>query len=97
MVYLSGKFRLATDTELFLCDDGAIAVDILADQIVEKAAALTYECLKRTGCSIVLVIALEVLGEVLDADGEECDLAFGAACVVLALAVLLENFLLFFS
>ena len=28
--------RLLADTELFLSDDGAVAVDVLADQIVEK-------------------------------------------------------------
>ena len=94
---LSGNIRLATDTEFLLCDDRAVTVDVFADQIVEKAAALAYESLQCACCSVVLVIALEVLGEVLDTDGEECDLAFGAACIVLALAVLLEDCLLFFS
>ena len=94
---LSGNIRLATDTEFLLCDDRAVTVDVFADQIVEKAATLTYESLQCACGSIVFVVALEVLGEVLDTDREECDLAFGAACIVLALAVLLEDSLLFFS
>ena len=88
---------LAADTEFFLCDDGAVAVDVLADQIVEQAAALTYERFQCACGSEVLVVGLEVLSEVFDTDREECDLAFGAACVVLALAILLEDSLLFFS
>lgn len=88
--------RLSADAEFLLGDDGTITIDILADQVVEKSAALTYESLQCTCCGEVLVVFLQVLCEVLDAYGEECDLAFGAACIVLALAILLENFLFFF-
>ena len=88
---------LLTDTEFLLSDDRAVAVDVFADQIVEKAATLTYESLEGAGGSVVFVVALEVLGEVLDTDREQSDLAFGAACVVSALAILCENFFLFFS
>ena len=97
LIDLLSVIRLAADTEFFLGDDRTIAVDILADQVVEKATALTYESLKCTGCSVILVIALEVLCKVLDADREERDLAFGAACVILALTILLEDCLFFFS
>ena len=65
---LSGNIRLATDTEFLLCDDGTVAVDVLACQIVEKAAALTYESLKSASCSVVFVILLKVLGKVFDTD-----------------------------
>ncbi len=87
---------LFADAELFLGDDGAIAVDVLADQIVKEAAALAYEGLKSAGCSVVLVIRLQVLGEVFDTYREKGDLAFGAACVVGITAIGLEDFLLFF-
>lgn len=90
-------FGSLADAEFLLGDDRAVTVDVLADQIVEKAAALTYECFQRTGGSEVLVVLLEVLREVLDPDGEQSDLAFGAAGVAGACAVGLENFLLFFS
>ena len=53
---LSGNIRLATDTEFLLCDDRAVTVDVFADQIVEKAATLTYKSLKRTSSCVVFVI-----------------------------------------
>lgn len=59
--------RLLADTEFFLCDDSTITVDILTDQIVKEAAALTYKSLQCTGCGIILVIILKVLCEVFDA------------------------------
>jgi hypothetical protein len=43
---------------------------------------------------VVLLVGLEVAGQVVDALGEECDLAFGAAGVLLRTSVLLENGLL---
>ena len=88
--------RLLADTELLLGDDRTVAVDVLADEVIEEAAALTYESLKRTGCCIVLVVVLKVLCEVLDAYREQCNLALRATGVAGACAVSLENFLLFF-
>lgn len=90
------KLRLLADAEFLLCDDRAVTVDVFADQVVEEAAALTYECLERAGCGVVLVVGLEVLGEVLDAHREESDLALGAAGVAGAASVSLEDFLLVF-
>ena len=87
---------LLADAEFLLGDDGAVAVDVLADQVVKKATTLTYESLQSAGRGMVLVVVLEVLGEVLDTDGEKSDLAFGAAGVAFALAVLLEDLGLLF-
>ena len=85
-----------TDAELFLGDDSTVAVDVLAYQIVEERTALAYKHLEGACGSIVLVVLLKVLGEVLDAHGEKCDLAFGATGVVLALAIFFEDGLLLF-
>ena len=87
---------LLTDAEFLLGDDGTITVDILANQIVKERTTLTYEHLKCACRGIILVVCLQVLGEVLDTDGEKCDLAFGAACIILALAIFLEDGLLLF-
>ncbi len=47
---------LLADAELFLGDDGAVAVDVLLDQVVEKAATLADEGLKSTsGCMIFVI------------------------------------------
>lgn len=90
------NWGLLADTEFLLCDDRAVTVDVLADQVVEEAAALAYESLEGTGCGEVLVVVLKMLGEVLDAYREESDLALGAAGVAGAASVSLEDFLLFF-
>lgn len=89
-------FRLLADTKFFLGDDCTVTVDVLADQIVQKAAALAYKRFERAGGGVVLVVLLQVLGEVLDALREESDLALGAARVAGAASVGLENPLLFF-
>lgn len=57
---------LFADTEFFLGDDCAIAVDVLADQIVEQAATLTYKRFQCACCGIVFVIGLQMLCQVLD-------------------------------
>ena len=87
---------LLADTELFLGDNGAVTVDVLADEVVEEAAALTYERFQGACRSVVLVVLLEVLGEVFDTYREESDLALGATGVAGAASVSLEDFLLFF-
>lgn len=47
---------LLTDAELFLGDDGAVAVDVFAHQVVEKTTALTYEHLQSALCCMILMI-----------------------------------------
>lgn len=58
---------LLADSELLLCDDRAVTVDVFADQVVEEAAALTYKSLECAGSGVVLVVGLEVLSKMLDA------------------------------
>lgn len=89
---------LLTDTQLLLGDYSTVTVDILADQIVKQRTTLAYEHLQRAGGGVILVIALKVLGQVLDTHAEESYLALGATCVgrLVEEAVLFENLLLFF-
>ena len=49
-------FRLLADTEFFLSDDGTVAVDVFADQIIEQTTTLTYESLQSAGGGIIFVI-----------------------------------------
>lgn len=51
-----GYCRLFADTELFLCDDGTIAIDVLLDKIVKEATTLTYKSFKSASCGIIFVI-----------------------------------------
>lgn len=48
--------KLFADAELFLSDDGAIAVDVFLDEVIKKATTLTNECFKSAGCCMIFVI-----------------------------------------
>lgn len=74
-------------------DDGAIACDVAVVEIVEQSTTLTDEDGQRASCVVVLVVLLQVLGEVFDAIREQCNLALCATCVsgVAIVAVLTEN------
>jgi len=48
--------RLFADAELFLCDDGAVAVDVLTHEVVEQTTTLTNQHLKSAfGCMIFVI------------------------------------------
>jgi len=70
---------LLTETESL--DDGTIAIDVAVVEVVKECTALTYELCQRASCTEVLVVLLQVLGEVLDAESEKCNLALCRTCV----------------
>lgn len=47
---------LLADSELLLCDDRAVTVDVFADQIIEQTTAFTYQHLQGAGRGIIFVI-----------------------------------------
>ncbi len=65
--------RLLTQTEGL--DECTIAVDVLVVEILQELAATTYHHGQRAGGTEVLVVLLQVLGEVLNTIGEQCYLA----------------------
>ena len=66
---------LLTDAQLL--DDGTVAVDFAVLQVVQHAATLTYQLQEAQARAVVLLVYLQVLGEVDDAVGEETDLGLG--------------------
>ncbi len=52
----SVRRKLLSDTEFFLGDDGTVAVDVLADQVVEKTTTLTYQSLECSCGRIIFMI-----------------------------------------
>ena len=87
------RAELLADTELL--DDGAVALDVDLDQVVQQAATLTYQHFQRPRGVEVLVIGLHVLRQVADAIGEQRDLALGRSGVRFRFSVLLKDLLLF--
>jgi len=86
---------LLTDTELF--DDSTIALDVFGFEVVQHATTFTYESGQCALCTEVLAVLLEVLGEVVDTEGEECNLALSTTGVLCVVAVLCEQLCFFLS
>ena len=84
---------LLTDTELF--DDSTIALDVFRFEVVQHTTTFTYESGQCALCTEVLAVELKVLGEVVDTEGEECDLALGTTGVLCVVAVLGEQLCFF--
>ena len=81
--------RLLAETEGL--DDGTIAIDVSVVEILQHLAAATDELGQRAGGTEVLVVLLQVLRQVLDAIGEQCNLALSRTGVGCRLAILLED------
>src|SRR6187402_2487399 len=83
---------LLTQTQLL--DQTVVALDVLLLEVREQAAALVDHHQQAAARMVILVVALEVLGQVADALGEDRDLDFGGTGVALGLGVAGNDFLL---
>src|SRR5580693_6572607 len=62
-------------------DDGAVALDVVLADVVEQPAAMTDELHQASTGVVVPFVLLEVLREVVDPAGQQCDLHLGRAGV----------------
>ena len=85
---------LLTNTESR--DDGTVSLDIYLDEVVEQRAALTDHLEEAAAGVVILLVDLEVLGEVVDALSQQRDLYLGRTCVTLVSSILLHDSSLFF-
>ncbi len=76
---------LATQSEF--ADDCAIALNIDAGEIVEQTAAATNNHQQAASAVVIFFVGLQVLGQMRDAVGQQCDLDFGRTRVVGATCV----------
>src|SRR4051794_9098747 len=86
--------RLAAQAELL--DQGAVALEILALQVVQEAAAPSDELEQAATRVVVVLVRAEVLGQLVDALGQHRDLDLGRAGVRLVLAELPDMLQLLF-
>ena len=70
---------LLTDTQLG--DQSTVTVDVLVCQIVQHLAALTDHHQQTTTGVVVMLVGTQVLGQLVDASGQDGDLNFGGAGV----------------
>ena len=78
-----------------LLNDSSVSFDVYLLEVVEKVSSVTYHLEEAATAVVVLVVALEVLGEVRNSVSKNCDLNLGRSGVTLVGSVLFNNCLLF--
>ena len=78
-------------------NDSAIAVDVSALHVIQKATASSHHFEKAATAVMILLVRAEVIVQVVDAVGKDGDLNAGRAAVRLVRAVLLDGGCLFES
>ena len=80
------ELGLLTNAKFF--DDSAVALDVFSLEVVEQTTTFTNESGQCALCTEVLAVKLKVLGEVVNTEGKEGDLAFSRTRVLGVLAIL---------
>ena len=78
-------------------DQVAVTVNIVGSEVLQKALAATNEKQQTTTRVVIVLVLLEVLGELLDADGQQCNLSLRRTGVSGVQAVLCKDFFLLLS
>ena len=90
----SDNYLLLSQTELF--NDRTVALDIGLLQVAQKISSVTNHLLQAATAVVVLVVALEVFGQILDSVGQKRDLYLGRTGVAFVCSVSCDDGLLFF-
>ena len=83
-------------TQLQRIDELAVGGDVGALQVVEKLTTTAHHLQKTTAGVVILLVNLDVFGELVDSLSENSDLTLRRTCVVLVKAVSLDYGCLFF-
>ena len=86
-LYLSNKLLPQAESSA----DSTIALDVSLLEVVLQAATTTYHLEQTTTRVVVLLVELEVLVQVVDALGEQCNLDFGGTGVTLVTGIFLDD------
>ena len=78
-------------SESELADDRAVTLDVNLLQVVEQVSSVTDHLLQTAAAVEVLLVSLQVRGQVVDAGGQESNLYFGRTGVALVGCVLLDQ------
>ena len=87
-------FALLSQAEL--ANDRAVTLDIVLLQVVQQTSSVTDHLLQTAAAVEILLVSLEVLGQVSDAVGQNSNLYFGRTGVALVSSVLLDDVVLEF-
>ena len=86
---------LILSTEAELLDNTSVPLDVDFLEVVKGLTSLTYQAKKCTLSVVVLLVLLQMLGEVCDTVGKQSNLTLCRAGVNIRLPVFCENLLLF--
>src|SRR5262249_9387401 len=95
-IHLPRARDLGLPTQAELLDEGTVALDVLALQVVEETATATHEAQQTPARVVIFGVLPKVLGEVVDPPGQERDLHLRRSGVRGPTPVLLDDFLLDF-
>ena len=87
---------IALSSQAQLANDRAVTLDIVVLQIVEEVSSVTDHLLKSAAAVEILLVRLEVDGQVVDAGSQNSDLNFGRTGVGFVCAVVFDNNVLLF-
>ena len=85
--------ELLTDTQLL--DGSSVSLDVLALEVSEEVSSLTYHLQQASSGVMILLVNLQMLGEVIDPLGEDSDLNLGRTGVGVVSSVSFDNSCLF--
>ena len=85
--------KLFSQSELVY--DCTVALDVYLLQVVEQVSSVTDHLLQTAAAVEVLLVSLEVYGQVVDAGGQNSDLNLGRTCVSFVGSVLFNQCELF--
>ena len=74
-----------------LANDRAVTLDVVLLQVVQQTSSLANHLLQTAAAVEILLVCLEVLGQVSDAVGQNSNLYLGRTCVTLVGSVLLDD------
>ena len=74
-----------------LADDRAVTLDVVLLQVVQQTSSVTNHLLQTAAAVEILLVSLEVLGQVSDAVGQDSNLYLGRTGVALVGSVLLDD------
>ena len=84
-------FRIFLLTDTQLSDQGTVTVDVLLLQVSQHRTALTNHLQQTAARVVILLVYLQVLGQLLDAGGQDCNLNLRGTGVGSVGTVCLDN------
>ncbi len=78
-------------------NDRTVTGDILLLEVIKEVTPLSYQTDQRPAGAVIILVGLQMFGQMVDAIGKQGYLSFSTTRVLFIFAILAKNFFLFFS